>query len=100
MFLIDSSSSSLPLESKAPSSSGSVSKWSSIARFELPVTKTSLVAPASIASSTAYWINGLSTIGNISFGLALVAGKNRVPRPATGKTAALTLLTNSLLPVS
>jgi hypothetical protein len=46
-----------------------------------------LVAPAAIASSTAYWISGLSTTGSISFGLALVAGKKRVPRPATGKTA-------------
>lgn len=31
--------------------------------------------------------NGLSTIGIVSFGLALVAGKKRVPIPATGKTA-------------
>jgi len=37
--------------------------------------------------STAYWISGLSTTGSISFGLALVAGRNRVPRPATGNTA-------------
>jgi hypothetical protein len=29
----------------------------------------------------------LSTIGSISFGDALVTGKKRVPRPATGKTA-------------
>ena len=50
---------------------------------------TSFSAPAASASSTAYWISGLSTIGNISFGLALVAGRNRVPRPATGKTAVL-----------
>src|SRR6185312_11682554 len=28
-----------------------------------------------------------STTGSISFGTALVAGRNRVPRPATGKTA-------------
>jgi hypothetical protein len=33
------------------------------------------------------WINGLSTIVSISFGIALVAGRTRVPRPATGKTA-------------
>jgi len=52
-----------------------------------PVVEIELVAPAAIASSTAYWINGLSTMGSISFGLALVAGKKRVPRPATGKTA-------------
>src|SRR5690606_15707204 len=58
-----------------------------MARLELPVMNTSLRAPAASASSAAYWISGLSTIGNISLGLALVAGKNRVPRPATGKTA-------------
>ena len=43
--------------------------------------------PAATASSTAYWMSGLSTIGSISFGEALVAGRKRVPRPATGKTA-------------
>src|SRR5687768_3734166 len=32
-------------------------------------------------------MRGLSTIGSISFGLALVAGRKRVPRPATGNTA-------------
>jgi hypothetical protein len=48
---------------------------------------TSRVAPADKASSTAYWIRGLSTTGSISLGLALVAGKNLVPRPATGNTA-------------
>jgi hypothetical protein len=32
-------------------------------------------------------MRGLSTIGNSSLGLALVAGKNRVPKPATEKTA-------------
>src|SRR5438045_574008 len=30
---------------------------------------------------------GLSTRGSISLGMALVAGKNRVPNPAAGKTA-------------
>src|SRR5579863_3350694 len=49
--------------------------------------KTSRCAPAAIASSTAYWISGLSTIGSISLGDALVAGRKRVPRPATGNTA-------------
>ena len=39
------------------------------------------------ASSTAYWISGLSTTGSISLGIALVAGRKRVPRPATGRTA-------------
>src|SRR3990172_13113414 len=32
-------------------------------------------------------MSGLSTIGIISFGLALVAGRNRLPMPATGNTA-------------
>src|SRR3569832_2842865 len=32
-------------------------------------------------------MRGLSTTGSISLGLALVAGRNRVPRPATGNTA-------------
>src|SRR5215467_5183921 len=49
--------------------------------------KTRRRAPACRASSTAYWMSGLSTTGNISFGLALVAGRKRVPRPATGNTA-------------
>ena len=40
--------------------------------------------PALEASSTIYWIVGLSNIGNISFGIALVAGKKRVPKPAAG----------------
>src|SRR5262245_40211788 len=47
---------------------------------------TSRSAPASSASSTAYWINGLSTIGSISFGEAFVAGRKRVPRPSTRNT--------------
>ena len=38
-------------------------------------------------SSTAYWIKGLSKIGSNSFGIALVAGKNLMPNPATGNTA-------------
>src|SRR4029077_16500613 len=49
------------------------------------------VMPAAAASSTANWISGLSTIGSISFGLALVTGRNRLPRPATGKTALVIL---------
>src|ERR1700732_2727763 len=43
--------------------------------------------PPSRAASTACWISGRSTIGSISLGIALVAGRNRVPRPATGKIA-------------
>src|SRR3954471_22958926 len=49
--------------------------------------------PAATASSTAYWITGLSTSGSISFGCALVAGRNRVPQPAAGKTALRTRMT-------
>src|SRR6478609_2293623 len=49
------------------------------------------VIPAAAASSTAYWIKGLSTTGSISFGLALVAGRKRLPSPATGNTALVTL---------
>ena len=55
------------------------------------------VMPAAAASSTAYWIRGLSTTGSISFGLAFVAGKNRVPSPATGKTALRTFPENLLM---
>ena len=44
------------------------------------------------ASSTAYWISGLSTTGSISFGIALVAGRKRVPSPPTGKMAFLIIL--------
>src|SRR5262245_55576153 len=32
-------------------------------------------------------MSGLSTMVSISFGIALVAGRTRVPRPATGNTA-------------
>src|SRR5947209_12088125 len=46
--------------------------------------------PARTASSTTYWIAGLSTIGSISLGVAFVAGKNRVPSPAAGTTAFVT----------
>src|SRR5947207_15645186 len=58
-----------------------------MARLLRPVTKIISVMPAAAASSTAYWMSGLSTIGSISFGLALVTGRNRLPRPATGNTA-------------
>src|SRR6267378_3258355 len=52
-----------------------------------PVTKMKCSMPAARASSTTCWISGRSTTVSISFGMALVAGRNRVPRPATGKTA-------------
>src|SRR5688572_30843448 len=44
------------------------------------------------ASSTTYWMVGLSTSGSISFGWALVAGRNRVPSPAAGKTPLRTFI--------
>src|SRR5580704_15554185 len=47
--------------------------------------------PEWIASSTPYWIRGLSTSGSISLGWALVAGRKRVPSPAAGNTALRTL---------
>jgi hypothetical protein len=46
--------------------------------------------PAARASSIAYWISGRSTSVMISFGTDFVAGRNRVPRPATGKIAFVT----------
>ena len=46
--------------------------------------------PARTASSTTYWIEGLSTTGSIAFCCALVAGRKRVPRPAAGMTAFVT----------
>src|SRR5437588_12537355 len=55
-------------------------------------------SPARTASSTTYWIAGLSTTGSISFGCALVAGRNLVPSPAAGMTAFLTFTRDSLPP--
>src|SRR6185503_14463690 len=52
-----------------------------------PVMKMRCSIPAARASSTTCWISGRSTTVSISFGIALVAGRKRVPRPATGKTA-------------
>ena len=43
--------------------------------------------PLKSASSTMYWMVGLSTMGSISFGVAFVAGRKRVPYPAAGITA-------------
>lgn len=58
-----------------------------MARLFDPVTRTICSMPAATASSTICWMTGLSTIGNISLGIALVNGKKRVPKPATGITA-------------
>src|SRR5271170_1805854 len=42
-------------------------------------------------------MRGLSTSGNISLGCALVAGRNRVPRPAAGNTALRTFAIIALI---
>src|SRR5713226_6743829 len=69
-----------------------MSKWSTMARLSRPVTTMIWSMPEATASSTPYWMMGLSTTGSISLGWALVAGRNRVPRPAAGKTAFRMLL--------
>jgi hypothetical protein len=79
----------LPRASSMASSSNCLSKWSSMAPLLRPVTNTKCSIPASRASSTVMSITGRSTTGIISFGIALVAGRNRVPSPATGNTAFL-----------
>ena len=53
--------------------------------------------PAARASSMVYWMSGRSTNGRISFGTDLVAGRNRVPSPATGNTAFVTVLVIRIL---
>src|SRR5690554_1962434 len=55
-----------------------------MADLPLRVTRMIWVKPAAAASSTTCWITGLSTTGSISLGMALLAGRTRVPRPATG----------------
>src|SRR6266702_2151001 len=47
--------------------------------------------PEATASSTTYCTSGLSISGSISLGDDFVAGRKRVPRPATGKIAFLTM---------
>src|SRR5919202_1151434 len=79
-----------PLACRTSSSSQARSKWSSSDRLFRPVMTSTSDSPAATASSTTYWIAGLSTTGSISFGVAFVAGKNRVPRPAAGITALVT----------
>ncbi len=76
-----------PLVARACSSSKAWSKWSSMARLWRPVTIRTSSSPAAAASSTTYWMAGLSTTGSISLGVAFVAGRKRVPRPAAGTTA-------------
>ena len=63
-----------------------------MARLLRPVTRMISDRPEATASSTTYWMVGLSTIGSISLGWALVAGRKRVPRPAAGNTALRTVM--------
>jgi hypothetical protein len=86
------SSSCLPFRSSVASSSKLWSKWSSIAPLPRPVTMMMCSIPDAIASSTPYWMMGLSTSASISLGITLVAGKKRVPSPPAGKTAFRTRL--------
>ena len=59
-------------------------------RLPRPVMTRMSVIPFWTASSTTYWMAGLSTRASISLGWALAAGRNRVPSPAAGITAFLT----------
>src|SRR5437899_10875206 len=68
-----------------------------MARFPPPVTMITCSIPLAIASSTPYWMVGLSTSGSISFGCAFVAGRKRVPRPAAGKIALRTAVTSGIV---
>ena len=81
------SRSASPLSLSLTSSSGTESKWFEIAFLLRPMMTRMSVMPAAAASSTTYWIAGLSTTGSISLGIALVAGRKRVPSPAAGMTA-------------
>ena len=66
-----------------------------MASFPERVTRMIVFMPAVTASSTTYWIAGLSTMGSISLGIALEAGSTRVPSPATGMIAVVTEFTIS-----
>src|SRR4029079_7588799 len=67
-------------------------------RLPRPVTTRTSCRPAWTASSTTYWMAGLSRTGSISLGWAFVAGRNRVPNPAAGITALLTFIPPSWVP--
>src|SRR5437764_3861123 len=75
------------LAASASSSSCARSKWSSIDGLPRRVTISTSVRPALAASCTIISITGVSMTGSISLGVALVAGRNRVPSPAAGITA-------------
>ena len=52
-----------------------------------PLIRITSSMPAATASCTISCSVGVSTMGSISLGMALVAGRNLVPSPATGRTA-------------
>ncbi|OQB34765.1 MAG: hypothetical protein BWY06_03361 [Candidatus Latescibacteria bacterium ADurb.Bin168] len=79
--------------SKRSTSMGSLSKWFSIECLLLPVISSKYRSPCSTISSTTYCTTGFLPTGSISFGCDFVAGSNRVPRPATGITTLLILMT-------
>ncbi len=56
--------------------------------------------PASMISSTMYWIIGFVTMGSISLGIALVAGNILVPSPAIGTITFFKLLVFKILPLN
>src|SRR2546423_5581006 len=69
-----------------------------MARLPRPVITRMSVMPAPTASSTTYWMVGLSMTGTISFGWLLVAGRNLVPNPAAGITALRTFVISTGAP--
>jgi len=86
IFFMESSAFPLFWDSRNFSISIDRSKWSSMARLCQPVIMIASLMPEATASSTTYWMIGLSITGSISLGIALVAGKNLVPQPAAGMT--------------
>src|SRR2546423_4660045 len=58
-----------------------------MAELPPPVTMITCSSREAIASSTAYWMVGLSSRGRTYLDWALVTGRKRVARPATGKMA-------------
>ena len=77
----------LPRAASVASSSNWRSKWSSITPLLRPVTKMKCSMPASAPRRRHTGSAAGRRLVSISFGIALVAGRKRVPRPATGKTA-------------
>src|SRR5690625_2012069 len=77
----------LPRASRVPSSTRSSTKCATTPSLPSEVTITSRSAPASAASAATSSMPGVSTTGSNSLGTVLVAGRNRVPRPAAGTMA-------------